>query len=148
MRDSKTPATGPSLHYRRFAWAVLAIAVLVAIGASDFDTPTAEAAVAAEAPAAKTAAKPRAKLVRPASSWASADDGEGALAEQGETGGQVGTQADGQNPTMPGSDEMPAPRDTRQSPQADRPAPGEVGRLVAASRERSGGVDQGDEPVG
>ena len=148
VRESTTPAAGPGLHYRRFAWAVLAVAVLVAIGASDFDRRGSDAAQAATVPAATVAAKPRAKLVRPAASWATADEADVGLAEQGESGEGAEPQTNAEAPPTPGSSVTPPSRDVAVSGQADQPAPGEVGHLVAASHARSGGVDQGDKPVG
>ena len=140
VRESKTPAAGPGLHYRRFALATLGVAVLVAFGASDYSAPEAQsgqvvtAAVPPKAPAKRTS-----KLIRPATSWAMSDDTEADLAGS-TSSADLGSA--GQSPQA-----APSPQAATED-KADRPSPEELGRLIAGSRARSGGVDQGDEPIG
>lgn len=134
VRESKTPATGPGLHYRRFALATLAVAVLVAFGASDYAEPEAQSGqVAAAAVPAKAPAKLKAKLTRPATSWALPEDAEADLADANSSAGLGGA--------------GPVPQ-AATAAKAAGPSPEELGRLIASSRARSGGVDQGDEPIG
>lgn len=140
VRESKTPATGPGLHYRRFALATLGLAVLVAFGASDFSEPVTQPEhSAAEAVPAQVPAMKKAKLSRPATSWAMAADAD---ADLGDADG--GAEPSGMGPS--GSGAAPIPQAVAE-PTADRPSPEQLGRLIASSRARSGGVDQGDDPV-
>ena len=142
VRESKPPSAGPGQNYRRFALATLAIGVLVAFAASDNDAAVAQPSAAPAPAALQVKAAP--KLVRPASSWAMSDDAEPAqAAAEGEAAASpdpVRTDA----PPMPGSSAAPAAPVAGPS-KADRPSPAQIDRLVAASRERSGGVEQGDE---
>ena len=139
VRESTTPAAGPGLHYRRFAVATLGVAVLVAFGASDYSAPDAQSGqVATAAVPAKAPAKRTPKLIRPATSWAMSDDTEADLAGS-TSSADLGSA--GQSPQA-----APTPQAATEG-KADRPSPEELGRLIASSRARSGGVDQGDEPI-
>ena len=148
VRESKPPATGPGLHYRRFALATLGLAVLVAFGASDFSEPVTQpeeravAAVPAMAPA-----KHKAKLARPAASWAMAGDAAADLGDA-DSSAAPGSAAPPAvtAPPIPSSGAAPVPQAA--AAKADRPSPEELNRLIARSRARSGGVDQGDDPDG
>ena len=134
VRESKTPATGPGLHYRRFALATLGVAVLVAFGASEYSAPEAQSdRVATAAVPAKAPAKLKAKLTRPATNWAMSEDAEADLA-----GADSGAGLGGAGPIP----------QVATAAKADGPSPEELGRLIASSRARSGWVDQGDEPIG
>lgn len=145
VRESKPISVGPGQNYRRFALATLVIGVLVAFAASDNDAAIAQPT--AEAAPAVLQVKAAPKLTRPASSWAMIDDTELApVAAEGDTAANP-AEAALDAPPMPDSSAPPV-KTAVVPTAAERPSPEQIGRLVARSRERSGGVDQGDEPVG
>lgn len=141
---SKVQAPGPSQTYQRFAWVTLALAALVALSSTDRAEPAAAAPVAsiAEAPSAPKPAR-LAQSAFTSPGFAGAEDGESADAgapadeEPGESEGTGSTQA-----ADPALDET-----GQKGPGASPATAAQAGQLIATSRNRSGGVDQGDEPI-
>ena len=132
MRATPQPHFAPGANYQRFAAAIIGLAVLVAIGASDQDVAAAASPPVAIAPAPRPAAAkaPAAQVaytfadeaeVRP--SQAAADD---ALAAQGEPAAGVAAPAGAPPPPVPTAPEL--------------------SQLAASSQARSGGIEQGDAP--
>ena len=138
-RNSQTIGLGSS-GARQLAGGVLGLAVLVALFGTDSDAAVDADRPGATASRAETAAPPR--LVHRDNRLAQASAATGFdLADQGPA-----------NSDLPGPDQAGAanaPEDGSPAAAASplKPDPDGMERLIAASRARSGGVDQGDEVV-
>ncbi|MFN3515536.1 MAG: hypothetical protein ACK4YM_00045 [Novosphingobium sp.] len=153
MRKAQ-PAIGlKAKGYQRFAWVVLGLAVIVAMASNDVAPAGAGSPMQAarrDAPAAKPGPGARA-IALPAA--IEPDDGpDDSLAENGAAPSSEPALAaepaelikaqDRGHPPLPGTTRA-GPQQVRAAP--PRPSSAELDRLVASSRLRSGGVDQGDE---
>jgi hypothetical protein len=142
---SNTVPVGPSQNYQRFAWGTLVLAGLVALFSTDHAEPAAGATVSQAATA--ELAPPAAKLSRAAfnpsapAAMAEAESDDGAGPVIAEPGDGEGTLA-----PSPGTDPALADPEAK-APGAGPASPAEAGQLMASSRNRSGGVDQGDDPI-
>lgn len=142
------PAIGlKAKGYHHFAWVVLGMAVLVAMAGNDVAPAGAESPVQAarsEAPAAK----PRggSELIAPPALFEPGDSlAEDSAAPESEPALAAETveEEDRGHPPLPGEAKT-GPQQVRAAP-PPRPSQADLDRLVASSRLRSGGVDQGDE---
>lgn len=142
------PAIGlKAKGYHHFAWIVLGMAVLVAVAGNDAapagadspaqmarsDAPTAQPKAAAALIAPPALAEPGESF---AEDLAGTETGPALVAETAE-------EEDRGHPPLPGTAKT-GPQQVRAAA-PPRPSPAELDRLVASSRVRSGGVDQGDE---
>lgn len=138
MRRTAEPA-GTMKHYRSFAGVVLGLALLAALAINPGETKKEKPVVFETAVQTMPATKP-AKKAALASSAFGIDEGApedlGAEAVAGEQPAPTG------GPGDPAAGADPA----KAKPGDARPNPDQIDNLVAASRARSGGVDQGDEP--
>ena len=136
----KTEPVGTSQNYQRFAWGTLALAAVVALAGTDrSDAPTAAPLVATTV-ADATPATP--KMARPAFAMAEPQPAE--EPEQGDGGETESATGDAAPaaPAVPGN--QPAEAGTTAAAGPDTAQPGQ---MVSASRDRSGGVAQGDDPA-
>jgi hypothetical protein len=142
---SKSEPVGPSQNYQRFAWGTLALAGVVALFSTDNAEPAAGATVA-QAATTELAPAP-AKLSRadlnPTAPVAMAD----AESDEGE-GQAIGGEGDGEAAPAASPVTDPALGDAEaKAPSAGPASAAAAGQLMASSRNRSGGVNQGDEPI-
>lgn len=142
------PAIGlKAKGYHHFAWIVLGLAVLVAVAGSDAAPAGADSPVQA-AQGHAIAAKPKARaallappaLVEPGESFA--DDMAGTESELA-LRAERAEEEDRGHPPLPG-EARTGPQQVRAAA-PPRPSQADLDRLIASSRLRSGGVDQGDE---
>ena len=136
---SKLEKVGPSQTYQRFAWVTLALAGLVALFSADRSEPAGAGAPAelAQGVTAPAPAKLVQQAVNPPMTAPLAEP------ESDESGDQAGGDS-GDDQAAP----QPSLADAEAKPRAAGPSsPNEAGQLMASSRNRSGGIDQGDEPV-
>ncbi len=149
MRRAK-PSIGPKVQgYRNFAGVTLAVAALVALGGNDFGS-TADAASAPvlndTRPKPRSAIRPATTLAVKAQAFAPdeiAPDAEQPEAEQDAAADKA--QSGRSDPQLPGQRGVAEKGPVKQADA--RPRPEQIDRMIAASRARSGGVDQGDEPL-
>ena len=142
------PAIGlKAKRYHHFAWIVLGLAVLVAAAGGDVapagaDSPGQVAGNDATAarPKASTALLAPPALVEPGESFA--EDATGTESEPVLVA-ETAEEDDHGHPPLPGEAKT-GPQQFRPAA-APRPSQADLDRLVASSRMRSGGVDQGDE---
>jgi hypothetical protein len=141
------PAIGlKAKGYHHFAGIVLILAVAVAMAGGDEAPAGADSPVQmarGDAPVARPAAK--AELAVPP---ALTEPGESLPAEAAEVEAAEAETAEGEaqvrgDPPLPGK-ATTGPRQVQAAPPPS-PSPAELDRLLAGSRARSGGVDQGDE---
>ena len=131
----KTEPVGTSQNYQRFAWGTLALAAVVALAGTDRgDAPEAATvmvtAIADTAPITPKMARPAFAVAEP-QPVDELEQGDGAEAEAGDAA-----------PAAPGN----------QSPEAGPklaagPDTAQAGQMMSSSRDRSGGVAQGDDPA-
>jgi hypothetical protein len=142
---SKIEPVGPSQNYQRFALGTLALAGMVALFSTDHAEPAAGATIA-QAPATDLA-PPKPRLSRAsfnplppvAMAEAESDDGAGSP-ESGNAEGEIAP-----SPTLATEPVLTAAE--AKGPGAGPSSAAEAGQLMASSRNRSGGVDQGDDPI-
>ena len=133
MRATPQPHFAPGANYQRFAAAIIGLAVLVAIGASEQDV------AAAAGPPVASAAAPR-----PAAAKAPTAQAAFALADEAEV--EPSQAAADDTPTVqgdPAADAAPSG-----APPPPVPTAPELSQLAASSQARSGGIEQGDAPTG
>lgn len=141
---AKTRQTsGGMLPYRRFAAVTLVIALMAAMfGSTDFP-PSARAQDSRPVAAneVRPIAKPKALKVNPFAF----DNTEDSAADPGLASADAELAQADQGAAIPST--SPDDKQSAQGSKAadTRPSPEQLDRLIAASRERSGGVDQGDE---
>lgn len=148
------PAIGlKAKGYHHFAWIVLGLGVLVAVAGSDAAPAGGDVPVPAargDAPAAARTSASAELAVPPALTEPGTEPGESLpvdLAED-EQSAAISAESDEQielrgHPPLPGTTAT-GPQQVRAAP-PPQPSPAELDRLLAGSRARSGGVDQGDE---
>ncbi len=142
------PAIGlKAKGYHHFAWIVLGLAVLVAAAGGDVVAAGAESS-ASPAQGQAVAAKPKANVALQAPSPL-AEPGEGFADAAAGTESEPALAAetveeeDRGHPPLPGEAKF-GPQQVRAAA-PPRPSQADLDRLIASSRVRSGGVDQGDE---
>lgn len=137
---SKTETVGPSQSYQRFAWITLALAGTVALFSADRAEPGAAMSLP-PAPFAAAAPIPARMAQAPAAPLAEANSGDEANQVIGET-----AEDQAATPEAPGAE--PALGDAgAKVPGAGPSSAAEAGQLMSSSRNRSGGISQGDEPI-
>lgn len=142
------PAIGlKAKGYHRFAWIVLGMAVMVAVAGNDAvpagaDSPVRTARSGTAAPGA--AASPELEVPPALTELGESLPGDAVDAEaEPALVAETAEDEDRGHPPLPG-EARTGPQQVRAAP-PPRPSPAELDRLVASSRVRSGGVDQGDE---
>ena len=148
MRRTKPQIALKAQGYHRFAWIVLGLAALVALTGNETVPEPGQSARPAAVQAAATGPVSRLtiKAVPADVSPAMEQDQDQELALPGADEGtseEPPPIPDRVHPSLPG--EKPAARPATAAVPV-RPSPDQIGRLLAGSRARSGGVDQGDEP--
>ncbi len=139
MRGKTDPSAGVSQNYQRFAWGTLALAALVALAGTDRGSDPAAAPVAATLVAGPAVSS--AKMARPAFAVANSppiEEPEQAESEGAAPGDEL---AEAEAQKVAGTEASPGA--TQDAGPADGVA---AGQLVSASRTRSGGIAQGDDP--
>lgn len=127
-------------HYQYFAWFTLGLAVLAGLSGDAFGSQ--DAAAISPAPARMVAAKPIAPAAKSAPfALAAADEASEAAEELPLPAADLAALTD---PSRQSGGKDGA-KPVRKTPGG--PTPGQIDYLVASSRERSGSVDQGDEPA-
>ena len=142
---SKLKTVGQSQNYQRFAWGTLALAGLVALFSADRGDSGAAVAVApipiaGEVPI--TAKMARAAFT-PAEPLPLADNEPAAEAD-------AAVDAEGEEQVaapVPAGSEPPLEGAEAKAPRAGPSSTAQAGQLMASSRNRAGGIDQGDEMV-
>jgi hypothetical protein len=137
MRRTKPGIGLKPAGYRQLAWLALGCALVVAMFGTD-SAPAPAKPLTAPVLAEHTAPRPAPASPSIVAAEPAAAEGEPSLTESAEPGEAPAP------PPPPGSGKS-APAQVSANPSA-APDPGQIDRLIAASRERSGGVDQGDEP--
>lgn len=142
------PAIGlKAKGYHHFAWIVLGLAVLVAAAGGDVAAGGADSAVhPAQGQALAAKPKPSVALQAPPA-LTEPDEGFADAAAETESEPALAAEAveeeDRGHPPLPGEAKF-GPQQVRAAA-LPRPSQADLDRLIASSRVRSGGVDQGDE---
>ncbi len=148
MRRAKPAIAMKSSGYHRFAWGTLGLAVLVAVSGNE-GALAGDGLAAPQAMAQLSGSKPR-LIHAPATSYAATADladlsqnPDTANAEPDDELPAVTQIAEREPPSLPG--ERPLARKPASATGSVKPDFGQIDRMIAGSRARSGGVDQGDE---
>ena len=135
----KTEPAGTSQNYQRFAWGTLALAAVVALAGTD------RGDVSVAAPAVATtvgeASQVSPKIARPAFTVAEPQPED---IEPGD-GAEAGEEAVEPPPGGPVLRDNQVPAAEPKGPAG--PDAAQAGQMVSSSRDRSGGIAQGDDPL-